>query len=43
MKHLCPSGYFPYHYPGLSRSAHWVMGFLAAVFNPLEIETDLAE
>lgn len=26
------SGYFPYHYPGLSRSAHWVMGFLAAVF-----------
>ena len=26
------SGYFPYHYPGLSRSAHWVMGFLGAVF-----------
>ena len=26
------AGYFPYHYPGLSRSAHWVMGFLAAVF-----------
>jgi Zn-dependent protease/predicted transcriptional regulator len=26
------SGYFPYHYPGLSRSAHWMMGFLGAVF-----------
>ncbi len=26
------SGYFPYHYPGLSRSAHWAMGFLGAVF-----------
>jgi Zn-dependent protease/CBS domain-containing protein len=26
------SGYFPYHYPGLSRSAHWTMGFLGAVF-----------
>jgi len=26
------SGYFPSHYPGLSRSAHWIMGFLAAVF-----------
>ncbi|MGD0915504.1 MAG: site-2 protease family protein [Thermodesulfobacteriota bacterium] len=26
------SGYFPYHYPGLSRSAHWIMGFLGAVF-----------
>jgi len=26
------SGYFPFHYPGLSRSAHWAMGFLAAVF-----------
>ena len=25
-------GYFPSHYPGLSRSAHWAMGFLAAVF-----------
>jgi Zn-dependent protease/CBS domain-containing protein len=24
--------YFPYHYPGLTRSAHWAMGFLAAVF-----------
>jgi Zn-dependent protease len=26
------SGYFPYHYPSLSRSAHWTMGFLGAVF-----------
>jgi Zn-dependent protease/CBS domain-containing protein len=26
------STYFPYHYPGLSRSAHWMMGFLGAVF-----------
>ena len=26
------SSYFPFHYPGLSRSAHWVMGFLGAVF-----------
>ncbi len=26
------SGYFPYHYPGLSRLAHWMMGFLGAVF-----------
>ena len=26
------SSYFPYHYPGLSRSAHWMMGFLGAVF-----------
>jgi Zn-dependent protease/predicted transcriptional regulator len=26
------SGYFPYHYPELSRSAHLVMGFLGAVF-----------
>jgi len=26
------SGYFPSQYPGLSRSTHWVMGFLAAVF-----------
>jgi Zn-dependent protease/CBS domain-containing protein len=26
------SGYFPYHYPGLNRSAHWTMGFLGAVF-----------
>jgi len=26
------SGYFPYHYPGLSRSAHWAMGFFGAVF-----------
>jgi Zn-dependent protease/CBS domain-containing protein len=26
------SGYFPIHYPGLSRSSHWTMGFLAAVF-----------
>lgn len=25
-------GYFPYHYPGLGRSAHWIMGFLGAVF-----------
>src|SRR4030043_1460620 len=24
--------YFPYHYPELSRSAHWAMGFLGAVF-----------
>jgi len=26
------SGYFPFHYPELSRSAHWAMGFLGAVF-----------
>ena len=26
------SSYFPSQYPGLSRSAHWTMGFLAAVF-----------
>lgn len=26
------SGYFPYRYPELSRSAHWAMGFLGAVF-----------
>ncbi len=26
------SGYFPYKYPELSRSAHWVMGFFGAVF-----------
>ena len=26
------SGYFPYHYPGLSPLAHWTMGFLGAVF-----------
>ncbi len=26
------SGYFPYHYPSLSPAAHWVMGFLGAVF-----------
>ncbi len=25
-------GYFPYHYPSLSRPAHWTMGFLGAVF-----------
>lgn len=25
-------GYFPYHYPELSRLAHWTMGFLGAVF-----------
>ncbi|MEW6376330.1 MAG: site-2 protease family protein, partial [Thermodesulfobacteriota bacterium] len=25
------SGYFPYHFPGLSRLAHWAMGFLAAI------------
>jgi hypothetical protein len=24
------SGYFPYHYPGLTPAAHWVMGFLGA-------------
>jgi len=43
MTYFCPSGYFPYHYPGLGRSAHRVMGFLAVVFNLLEIKTDLAE
>src|SRR4030067_2270183 len=26
------SSYFPFHYPELSRSAHWAMGFLGAVF-----------
>src|SRR4030042_1691227 len=26
------SGYFPFHYPELSPSAHWAMGFLGAVF-----------
>lgn len=26
------SGYFPYKYPGLNPAAHWVMGFLGAVF-----------
>jgi Zn-dependent protease len=25
-------GYFPYHYPDLSLSAYWVMGFLGAFF-----------
>jgi len=25
-------GYFPFHYPDLSPSAHWVMGFLGAFF-----------
>ena len=26
------SSYFPLYYPDLSRSAHWAMGFFAAVF-----------
>jgi Zn-dependent protease/CBS domain-containing protein len=26
------SGYFPFRYPELSRSAYWIMGFLGAVF-----------